>query len=333
MRQSGLKRMKVNLHRCGAHCEGACGAQRDQRLIRKGYLRTGACCLHASCSSLTWTVRKGVWVCLRLEFDSCIGQVYLMPGCTWGHCLGGTVPPRVATPLTSKAKRQPKCWQPKAELLRGENFFVGFWDYGPVQCRQSYGPDDKGAFCWFLGLRSCPMLTFLRSFLAFVVEGEGFWCPPNSDSPTGLTTSRGLQQKLMCSGRFFRSPASPRAQPRRQTRDWGRVLQFTDVCAHFLTYVVARAVSAASSQDDTATTAHPPSVSPNDACGFPKPLPNTPNTVLECNVCPVREAVRSGGRSLGWKNWLLKKPVTRPRMPKPTSCCSKLRATVGLRPR
>ena len=99
----------------------------------------------------------GVWVCLRLEFDSCIGQVYLMPGCTWGHCLGGTVPPRVATPLTSKAKRQPKCWQPKAELLRGENFllvsgitvlsnadsltglttrgpFVGFWDYGPVQC-------------------------------------------------------------------------------------------------------------------------------------------------------------------------------------------------------
>ena len=153
MRQSGLKRMKVNLHRCGAHCEGACGAQRDQRLIRKGHLRTRACCLHASCRSLTWIVRKGVWVCLRLEFDSCIGQVYLMPGCTWGHCLEGTVPPRVATPLTSKAKRQPKCWQPKAELLRGEGSFVGFlsnadsftglttrgpfigfWDYGPVQC-------------------------------------------------------------------------------------------------------------------------------------------------------------------------------------------------------
>ena len=42
------------------------------------------------------------------------------------------------------------------------------------QCRQSYGPDNKGAFYWFLGLRSCPMLTFLRSFLAFVVEGGRF---------------------------------------------------------------------------------------------------------------------------------------------------------------
>ena len=203
--------MKVNLHRCGAHYEGACGAQRDQGLIRNGYLRTGACCLHAGCSSLTWTVHKGVWVCLRLEFDSCIGQVYFR--------------------------------------------------------------------------------------------------------------------------RFFRSPASPRAQPRRQTRDWGRVLQsFTDVRAHFLTYVVARAVSAASSQDDTATTAHQPRRSAR-SCGFPKPLPNTPNIVLECNNCPVREAVRSGARSLRSKNWLLKKPVTRLRMPKPTSCCSKLRATVGLRPR
>lgn len=148
--------------------EGACGAQRDQGLIRNGYLRTGACCLHAGCSSVTWTVHKGVWVCWRLEFDSCIGQVYLMPGCTWGHCLGGTVPPRsrhwdspltVATPLlTSKSNRQPKCGQPKEELLRGGRVlllvsgstvlsnadnptglttrgpFIGFWDYGPVQC-------------------------------------------------------------------------------------------------------------------------------------------------------------------------------------------------------
>jgi hypothetical protein len=150
MRQSGLKRMKVNLHRCGAHNEGACGAQRDQGLIRNGYLRTGACCLHAGCSSVTWTVHKGVWVCWRLEFDSCIGQVYLMPGCTWGHCLGGTVPPRsrhwdspltVATPLlTSKSNRQPKCGQPKEELLRGGGFF-----------------------CWFLGVLSCPMQTILRA--------------------------------------------------------------------------------------------------------------------------------------------------------------------------
>jgi hypothetical protein len=39
MRQSGLKRMKVNLHRCGAHYEGACGAQRDD----PKWLQHGAC--------------------------------------------------------------------------------------------------------------------------------------------------------------------------------------------------------------------------------------------------------------------------------------------------
>ena len=195
------------------------------------------------------------------------------------------------------------------------------------QCRQSYGPDNKGALYWFLGLRSCPMLTFLRSFLAFVVEGGRFLVSAQCRQSYGPDNnkSRSSAQTNVFTAVLPVACLSKGATQASDSR-LGTCASIIYRCARTLSHVRTQlALSQLPPVKTTPQPRHTNPVAPHEAVASQNHSQTPPTLFLSVMF------VRCGGR-LGSKNWL-KKPVTKPLMPKPTSCCSKLRATVGLRPR
>ena len=195
------------------------------------------------------------------------------------------------------------------------------------QCRQSYGPDNKGAFYWFLGLRSCPMLTFLRSFLAFVVEGGRFLVSAQCRQSYGPDNnkSRSSAQTNVFTAVLPVACLSKGATQASDSR-LGTCASIIYRCARTLSHVRNSSRCLSRLQFRRHRNHGTPTLSLRTKLWLPKTTSQN-----HSQNCLSVMFVRCGGR-LGLKNWL-KKPVTKPLMPKPTSCCSKLRATVGLRPR